>query len=226
MNTLSVLVEALFAEPAWFSVIGLGLDVVAVAAITWDLVISGRPVDRAGNARSCWRYGRRGGAGHPRPPQAREVDGALRRRSRRRIPDADVRRLAALGCGRGRAKGGGLVELMAAGDRDGQATWIRVMKAEDEVPAKSRPCANFWARQRGLGARIGLRHPRRLSHRIGPRLRPASRWCRRRRPRARCRAGRGLRGCGPRPRNPGRRGPRRASRSGRRSRPRRPRRRR
>ena len=48
MNTLSVLVEALFAEPAWFSVIGLGLDVVAVAAITWDLVISGRPVDGAG----------------------------------------------------------------------------------------------------------------------------------------------------------------------------------
>ncbi len=48
MNTLSVLVEALFAEPAWFSVIGLGLDVVAVAAISWDLVISGRPVDRAG----------------------------------------------------------------------------------------------------------------------------------------------------------------------------------
>ncbi len=48
MNTLSILVEATFAEPAWFSVIGLGLDVVAVAAITWDLVISGRPVVGAG----------------------------------------------------------------------------------------------------------------------------------------------------------------------------------
>ena len=51
MNTRSILVEATFANPAWFSVIGLGLDVFAVAAIGWDLVVSGRPVVGAGMPR-------------------------------------------------------------------------------------------------------------------------------------------------------------------------------
>ncbi len=50
---------SLLAEPAWFSVVGLAIDIVAVILLAWDLLIkrslSQRP-DRNGDvASSVWR---------------------------------------------------------------------------------------------------------------------------------------------------------------------------
>lgn len=47
------------AEPAWFSVVGLAIDILAVILLAWDLLIkrslSQRPVSNGDAASSVWR---------------------------------------------------------------------------------------------------------------------------------------------------------------------------
>ena len=50
MNEALPILASVFSEPAWFSVVGLALDIFAVVALAWELLLTDRSASHSGNS--------------------------------------------------------------------------------------------------------------------------------------------------------------------------------